>query len=74
MSTAEVPRVDAKPVEEPARPLDHPARPDDRDRGKVAMGYEGYRMPVWVILPWLAFIVYAVTYMFLYLLPGPANR
>jgi hypothetical protein len=56
-------------------PVDHPARADDRDRGKVALGYEGYRMPFWVIIPWLCFIMYAVTYLVLYLLPdGRAAR
>ena len=50
-------------------PLDHPARTDDCDRGKVVMGYEGYRVPIWVILPWIVFIMWGLTYLILYLRP-----
>jgi hypothetical protein len=53
----------------PEYPLEHPARPDDRDRGRVIVSYEGYRFPIWVLLVWVSFIVFALAYVASYVLP-----
>jgi hypothetical protein len=81
---ANPPRISPAPASAPApgqaaapaagaeapRPIEHPARADDRDHGRVALGYEGYSFPVWVLVPWILFLIWGATYLTLYLLPG----
>ncbi len=62
------PPVSAPPVS-PAHPLEHPARPDDLDHGKVALSYDGVRLPLWVVIPWIVFLAWGAAYLVAYLSP-----
>jgi hypothetical protein len=70
-SAEQSPPAPSAPAPEPSATfsIEHPARADDRDHGKVAMGYEGYRLPLWVVLPWILFLAWGGAYLVLYLLP-----